>query len=69
MALYGVSHLQRLARIDHLLVPLPSLALAGNGYRGIGVPDCIRTGHEAATKLLSFLGLAAKTAPAAADAP
>ncbi len=69
MAQYGVSHLERLARIDNLLSPLPSLALAGNAYRGIGVPDCIRTGHEAARKLLSFLGLAAKTAPAATDAP
>jgi protoporphyrinogen/coproporphyrinogen III oxidase len=59
MAQYGVSHLERLQRIDNLLLPLPSLALAGNGYRGIGVPDCIRTGQEAATKLLSVLGVAA----------
>jgi protoporphyrinogen oxidase len=27
------------------------LALAGNAYHGIGVPDCIRSGMEAANKL------------------
>jgi hypothetical protein len=33
------------------------LALAGNGYRGIGVPDCIRSGSEAAHRVLSALGV------------
>jgi len=60
MAQYPVGHLERLARIDALLQQLPSLALAGNGYRGIGVPDCIRTGAEAAKKCLAALGLAAE---------
>jgi oxygen-dependent protoporphyrinogen oxidase len=59
MAQYGVGHLERLERIDALLQQLPGLALAGNGYRGIGVPDCVRTGAEAATKCLTTLGLAA----------
>ena len=31
----------------------PALALAGNGYRGIGVPDCVRSGHEAAKQVVS----------------
>lgn len=48
MAQYGVGHLERLERIAGLLQRLPGLALAGNGYRGIGVPDCVRTGAEAA---------------------
>jgi oxygen-dependent protoporphyrinogen oxidase len=48
MAQYGVGHLQRLERIERLLRQVPGLALAGNGYRGIGVPDCIRSGKEAA---------------------
>ena len=51
MAQYGVGHLERLQRIDMLLAQLPGLALAGNGYRGIGVPDCVRSGSEAANKL------------------
>lgn len=48
MAQYGVGHLDRLGRIERLRQQLPGLALAGNGYRGIGVPDCIRSGKEAA---------------------
>jgi oxygen-dependent protoporphyrinogen oxidase len=58
MAQYSVGHLERLQRIEALLLQLPGLALAGNGYRGIGVPDCIRSGSEAANKTLLALGLA-----------
>jgi len=57
MAQYGVGHLERLQRIESLLQQLPGVALAGNGYRGIGVPDCIRSGNEAANKTLLTLGL------------
>jgi protoporphyrinogen/coproporphyrinogen III oxidase len=48
MAQYAVGHLDRLNRIERLRQQLPGLALAGNAYRGIGVPDCIRSGREAA---------------------
>ncbi|HTZ96062.1 MAG TPA: protoporphyrinogen oxidase [Terriglobales bacterium] len=65
MAQYGVGHLDRLQRIENLVAGLPGLALAGNGYRGIGVPDCIRSGSEAATRALAALGLA-ETNPVAA---
>ena len=57
MAQYGVGHLERLQRIESLLLQLPSLALAGNAYRGIGVPDCVRSGTEAANKALLAVGL------------
>ena len=52
MAQYGVGHLERLERIENLRKQLPGLALAGNGYRGIGVPDCVRSGREAAKQVL-----------------
>jgi len=52
MAQYGVGHLERLERITSLREKLPGLALAGNGYRGIGVPDCVRSGREAVKQLL-----------------
>ena len=52
MAQYGVGHLDRLERIERLRQKMPGLALAGNGYRGIGVPDCIRSGREAVEQLL-----------------
>jgi protoporphyrinogen/coproporphyrinogen III oxidase len=53
MAQYGVGHLERLERIESLRKQLPGLALAGNGYRGIGIPDCVRSGREAITQLLA----------------
>ena len=61
MAQYGVGHLECLQRIETLLQRLPGLALAGNGYRGIGVPDCIRSGSEAANKALLAIGLSQVT--------
>jgi len=54
MAQYGVGHLERLDRIERLREQLPGLALAGNGYRGIGVPDCVRSGQEAAKQVLKL---------------
>jgi oxygen-dependent protoporphyrinogen oxidase len=57
MAQYGVGHLERLERIDHLRKQLPGLSLAGNGYRGIGVPDCVRSGKDAAQQALVAIGL------------
>jgi oxygen-dependent protoporphyrinogen oxidase len=53
MAQYGVGHLERLERIETLRKAIPGLALAGNGYRGIGVPDCVRSGREAVKQLLA----------------
>ena len=53
MAQYTVGHMERLQRIEGLVKQLPGLALAGNGYRGIGVPDCIRSGEAAAQQLLA----------------
>jgi len=63
MAQYGVGHLERLQRIESLLQELPGLALAGNGYRGIGVPDCVRSGSDAANKAMLAVGLP-ETTPA-----
>src|ERR1700722_3439680 len=53
MAQYGVGHLDRLDRIKQLCRKLRGIALAGNGYRGIGIPDCVRSGIDAANRLLS----------------
>jgi oxygen-dependent protoporphyrinogen oxidase len=67
MAQYGVGHLERLQRIESLLQQLPGLALAGNGYRGIGVPDCVRSGSEAANRTLLTLGLSEVIPPGIAS--
>jgi oxygen-dependent protoporphyrinogen oxidase len=36
-----------------LAAAVPGLHLAGNAYGGIGIPDCVRTGKQAAEKILS----------------
>lgn len=53
MAQYTVGHLDRLRRIESLLKQSRGLALAGNAYRGIGVPDCVRSGELAAQQVLA----------------
>jgi protoporphyrinogen/coproporphyrinogen III oxidase len=57
MAQYGVGHLERLERIEAHRQKLPGLALAGNGYSGIGVPDCVRSGRAAVEEILKGLGV------------
>jgi len=58
MAQYKVGHLERLQRIESLRQRHAGLALAGNGYTGIGVPDCVRSGTEAVKTVLRSLGIA-----------
>jgi oxygen-dependent protoporphyrinogen oxidase len=53
MAQYAVGHLERKQRIAARAGALPGLKLAGNAYDGIGVPDCIRLGRQAAKELLA----------------
>lgn len=52
MPQYNLGHPEILSRIDKALEHQSGLALAGNGYRGIGIPDCIRSGELAVNKLL-----------------
>ncbi len=53
MAQYHLGHLARVARIRERLQRFPTLQLAGNAYGGAGLPDCIRSGHVAAARLLA----------------
>jgi oxygen-dependent protoporphyrinogen oxidase len=55
MAQYSVGHQERMKRVKELVAALPGLRLAGNAYDGIGIPDCIRTGRNAAKELVASL--------------
>ena len=57
MPQYNLGHPDILKQIDATLDPIPTLALAGNGYRGIGIPDCIRSGEVAVEKIFEHKGL------------
>ncbi|HET9478707.1 MAG TPA: protoporphyrinogen oxidase, partial [Pyrinomonadaceae bacterium] len=52
MPQYEVGHLDLVQAIESEMARLPNLSLAGNAYRGAGVPDCIRSGEAAAEQLL-----------------
>lgn len=51
MPQYHLGHLARVAEIEEAADRLGSLVLAGNAYRGVGVPDCIHGGEEAVDRL------------------
>jgi protoporphyrinogen/coproporphyrinogen III oxidase len=55
MAQYRVGHLDLVAEIEALANQHPTLQLAGNGFTGIGIPDCIRRGEECAGRILEAL--------------
>ncbi|MDR7507079.1 MAG: protoporphyrinogen oxidase [Armatimonadota bacterium] len=50
---YRVGHLDLVAAIERDLDRLPGLAVAGAAYRGVGLPDCVRQGMEAAARVLA----------------
>lgn len=58
MPQYTLGHLDRVAAIEARAAGLPGLAVAGNAYRGVGLPDCIRSGEAAADAVLAALGIA-----------
>ncbi len=51
MPQYHVGHLDRIARIEQLATRPSNLALAGNAYHGVGIPQCIASGQNAAEQI------------------
>jgi oxygen-dependent protoporphyrinogen oxidase len=54
MPQYTLGHADRLAMIHSRLQATPGLFLAGNGYRGVGIPDCIEGGEMAAEQIAAL---------------
>jgi oxygen-dependent protoporphyrinogen oxidase len=52
MPQYHVGHQERIRKIEAAIGTLPGLALAGSAYHGVGISDCVRTGEEAAEKIV-----------------
>jgi protoporphyrinogen/coproporphyrinogen III oxidase len=55
MPQYVLGHSERLERIDALVAEHPGLGLAGAAYRGVGIPDCIDSGEQAAESVVRAL--------------
>jgi oxygen-dependent protoporphyrinogen oxidase len=55
MPQYEVGHLERVAEIERVVAEIPSFAIAGAAYRGVGIPDCVRSGEDAADAVFAKL--------------
>jgi oxygen-dependent protoporphyrinogen oxidase len=53
MPQYHVGHLDLVSKIEQRAAAIPHFALAGNAYRGVGIPFCIRSGETAAEEICS----------------
>ena len=58
MPQYPVKHVEELKKVRaDLAIHSPGVYLCGAGYEGVGIPDCIQQGKEAAEQLVAYLGL------------
>jgi oxygen-dependent protoporphyrinogen oxidase len=53
MPQYHLGHRDLVARIESQVAAIAGLALAGNAYRGVGIPDCIHSGELAAERIVA----------------
>lgn len=53
---YDVGHLERVEAIERRTAHTPGLYLTGSPYRGIGLPDCIKSGLTTVDHLLAQFG-------------
>ena len=53
MPQYHLGHLELVEQIEQQAATYPTLELAGNAYRGVGIPDCILSAEQAAERLFS----------------
>jgi len=55
MPQYSVGHLELVDRIRAEISKHRGLELAGNAYGGVGIPDCVNSGEQAAEKLFQTI--------------
>ena len=53
MPQYHIGHVELVEEIESLLESVENLEIAGNAYRGVGIPVCIREGKLAAERLIN----------------
>ena len=52
MPQYHVGHVELVDSIEQQVAALPNLEVAGNAYRGVGIPLCVRSGIQAARNVI-----------------
>jgi oxygen-dependent protoporphyrinogen oxidase len=53
MPQYHLGHVELVQRIEDRAASLGNLHLAGNAYHGVGIPNCIHSGEQAAERLVA----------------
>jgi oxygen-dependent protoporphyrinogen oxidase len=49
---FDVGHLDRVGDMERMATEIPGLHLAGSAYRGVGIPDCIKSAQTAVDAVL-----------------
>jgi oxygen-dependent protoporphyrinogen oxidase len=57
MAQYEVGHLERVSTMRRQIAAHQGLQIAGNGFEGVGIPDCVRAGEQAAEAIMAELAM------------
>ena len=52
---YAVGHVERVRRVREAVAAVPGLAVCGAAYDGVGLPACIASGVQAATRVVASL--------------
>ncbi|HOA74306.1 MAG TPA: protoporphyrinogen oxidase [Phycisphaerae bacterium] len=68
MPQYPVGHLDYVRNLESKVARWPGLAVAGNAFGGVGVPDCVRSAEAAVDRLFNYTLQRAASAPAAVRA-
>jgi oxygen-dependent protoporphyrinogen oxidase len=55
MSHFRPGHLSQAARLEQKASEFKGLYLAGNGFKGVGIPDCVASGQAAAEKIIKDL--------------
>ena len=55
MPQYLLGHQERLKQIESRMEKQPGLFFAGNYLKGVGIPDCIQSGENAAKQVVHYL--------------
>ncbi|MCL2438595.1 MAG: protoporphyrinogen oxidase [Coriobacteriia bacterium] len=57
MPQYIVGHNDRMEALNNYMKDLPGVSLGGAAYTGVGVPNCMESGEEAARKIMREVGI------------
>ena len=55
MPQYTLGHAARVDEIEQRASEIPGLYLAGNAYRGIGIPDCVKSAQQTAKSIAGLV--------------